>query len=179
MIATERLLVLFPLFAMLSVGTWIDLRTRRIPNWLTLSVLLTGLLQTSLPLPTSTLAGALLGVLAGFALNLPFWLLKIRGGGDLKLFAALGAWFGPYNTLSVFLISTIVASIHAIVVGITSGKLVALFRNTATLAVSVAHPRELGINHVTRADGTFKSVGGYLPYAVSIIIAALIVCGVR
>jgi Flp pilus assembly protein protease CpaA len=49
----------------------------------------------------------LAGFGAGFALFFTFWVFGICGGGDVKLFAALGAWVGMYLLLLV-LIGTIV-----------------------------------------------------------------------
>lgn len=43
----------------------------------------------------------LLGVVAGFLLSIPLFLLDGFGGGDVKLIAALGAWFGPVALLGV------------------------------------------------------------------------------
>jgi prepilin peptidase CpaA len=53
------------------------------------------------------LAFAAVGMLLGFGIFFLMWLLGICGGGDVKLFAALGAWVGP--DLAVFvLLGTIV-----------------------------------------------------------------------
>src|SRR5262249_10830944 len=49
----------------------------------------------------------LAGFAAGFALFFVMWVLGTCGGGDVKLFAALGAWVGPYLVLFV-LIGTLV-----------------------------------------------------------------------
>src|SRR5262249_46353569 len=47
------------------------------------------------------------GFATGFGLFFVMWILGTCGGGDLKLFAALGAWVGP--TLAVFvLIATLI-----------------------------------------------------------------------
>jgi prepilin peptidase CpaA len=120
---------------------------------------------------------SLAGFATGFALNVGFFILHIRGGGDVKLFAGLGAWLGPVATFEVFLASTIVAAVFALVQCACNGRLLDLLRNTALLAVSVAHPRELGVAHVTRPDGTFRSVGRPVPYAVPVIIStAAVLC---
>jgi prepilin peptidase CpaA len=44
---------------------------------------------------------AVVGFLAGFAIFFGMWILGLCGGGDVKLFAALGAWIGPYYCLWV------------------------------------------------------------------------------
>src|SRR3954468_4024275 len=107
---SERIIALVPMFAMLVMATFTDMRARRIPNWLTLSLAATGILQSFLPHHTVGPLNALLGLLTGFALNIVFFALHIRGGGDVKLFAGLGAWMGPFMTLEIFIISTILAT---------------------------------------------------------------------
>src|SRR5688572_6521784 len=126
MMLAQRLIMLMPMFGLLTAAAVIDLRSRRIPNWLTLSLAATGLLQSCLPAGELSPLWSFVGVLTGFALNLPLWLLKIRGGGDVKLFAGLGAWVGPQLTLEVFIASTIVAAAMAILQAVTGGKLVPL-----------------------------------------------------
>lgn len=46
-----------------------------------------------------------LGVLSGFFLLLPLYMLGGMTAGDVKWLGALGAWYGPRGTLALFLIS--------------------------------------------------------------------------
>ncbi|WP_051276036.1 prepilin peptidase [Desulfovirgula thermocuniculi] len=73
------------------LGAALDLRSRRIPNWLTFPGMLLGLLLGLASGRFSQAAGTLgICLLAGFLL----WLLGCFGEGDAKLFAALGALAG-------------------------------------------------------------------------------------
>ena len=54
------------------------------------------------------LAGALAGAALGFGVVALFCLAGGAGGGDLKLAAALGTWFGPYQMLYIFLLASLV-----------------------------------------------------------------------
>src|SRR4051812_13495078 len=172
----QRLMMLLPLFVMLVIAAVIDLRSRRIPNWLTFSMAATGLLQSCFSGGHHvTPAMSLLGLLTGLGLNILLFAAHIRGGGDVKLFAGLGAWIGPLATLEIFIVSTLVAAVAALVQAMLAGKLTPLLRNTAVLAVSLAHPKELGVAHVTREDGSFRSVGRPVPYAVPVMIATVLV----
>ena len=75
-----------------------DVRTRRIPNALSLSAAAAGLLYHA---ATSGVTGVQLagaGWLLGLLLLLPYFALGGMGGGDVKLMAALGAWLGPWET---------------------------------------------------------------------------------
>ncbi len=44
---------------------------------------------------------SLSGVAVAFALMFALWIFGVAGGGDLKLYAAIGAWLGPWNILPV------------------------------------------------------------------------------
>lgn len=87
------------LLVALGAATVIDLRSRRIPNWLTLPLAAAGLLFGGLTAGPAGLARAAAGLLVGAALFvLP--VAKLGWGmGDLKLAAAIGAMTGPQFAL--------------------------------------------------------------------------------
>jgi len=45
------------------------------------------------------------GVLVGFGLFFAMWILGACGGGDVKLFAAAAAWFGPLGTIYLLMVT--------------------------------------------------------------------------
>lgn len=73
-----------------------DFRNRRIPNWTVaiLAVLGIGFSISQAPVVTGALRGGG-GLMVGLACWLPFYALGWLGAGDVKLFAAAGAWLGP------------------------------------------------------------------------------------
>src|SRR5262245_36842504 len=83
----------------MAVAAACDLRSRRIPNEVTVSILLLGLVARGLGGGPTELVWGLAGAATGLtSLLLPFgarWL----GGGDVKLAAAAGAWLGPRGAL--------------------------------------------------------------------------------
>ena len=88
-----------------SVAMAIDIKSRRIPNWLTVTAAVSGLLWN---LVSAGWAGAIHsvgGFATGFGILLVLWLIGGGGGGDVKLMGAVGAWLGAYLTLIVFLAS--------------------------------------------------------------------------
>lgn len=96
---------------------WIDWRSMRLPDALTLPLLLAGLLATWLDRP-GDLPAHLLGALAGFAaFALVGWLYRrLRGQeglglGDAKLLAAGGAWLGWEGLASVVLLGCATAAL--------------------------------------------------------------------
>jgi len=109
------------LVGLMTAAAYVDLRTLVIPKQLTLSTLVLGVAfnlvrgvwagvegTTFWVLDDGILLGALDGMLwtlagfgTGFGLFFVMWFLGTCGGGDVKLFAALGAWIGPRLSLWV------------------------------------------------------------------------------
>ncbi len=73
-----------------------DLRSRRIPNWLTLPALGTGVTLGLVDGGIGGLATSLVGILVGGGLLLGPTLIGAMGAGDLKFQAAMGALLGPW-----------------------------------------------------------------------------------
>lgn len=136
-----------PLFGWLFVATlailtgiaaWIDWKTLTVPKPL-VGVLLAGGLLFNLVrgawLGTLGQPGSLLGwtgltggmadaflfssagFLVGFGLFLFLWLAGTCGGGDVKLFAAMGSWLGPLWTLYLLLATYLVVLFGFVVLG--------------------------------------------------------------
>lgn len=124
------------LMSLLVVASYTDQRLRVVPKWLTLPALGLGLLVNFLrgcwvaahDLPVFALGRqgtflggidglyfSLTGVLMGFCLMFALWLLGVCGGGDVKLFAALGAWIGPGLVISVLVVSLVMLSGYLVV----------------------------------------------------------------
>jgi prepilin peptidase CpaA len=93
--------LIFPLLLALWIA-WGDLRTRRIPNYLTLGTALSGLAYNLIMHGWSGLLGGLLGLLVGFAFLILPYIWGGMGAGDVKALAALGAWLGPGETVYLF-----------------------------------------------------------------------------
>ena len=94
----------------------IDLRTRRVPNQLTLAIGVLGLALAASHTTGMTIAGALAGFAIGLALMLPGHVIGATGAGDVKLFAALGTWLGPAHIVMAFLYTAIAGGLLAVAV---------------------------------------------------------------
>src|SRR5689334_11161770 len=106
--ATPEMLAVLPMLLLLAWAVAIDVRTRRIPNWLTGSLVATGITQSLLIFSPLSPAQAIGGMLAGFGLSFVLFALGARGGGDVKLFAGIGAWMGPGRVTAAFAAAAIV-----------------------------------------------------------------------
>ena len=97
-----------------AVAGWLDWRSRRIPNWLTLSGLSVGLTTSSVALGWQGAQAGLAGTGLALGLLLPLVWLRALGAGDWKLMGALGAALGPAQILRVLLASIFIAGVMAV-----------------------------------------------------------------
>ncbi|OFZ18426.1 MAG: hypothetical protein A2X94_15070 [Bdellovibrionales bacterium GWB1_55_8] len=122
----------WPLLVMLVTITFIDLDHRIIPDRLSIGGAAWGLVCSLIfpdAWPTYGWQQALLGAAAGFfGFYLVAWIYSRRsgraglGGGDIKLLAMLGAFFGPGGVFVTVLISSILGSVVGITWALASGE---------------------------------------------------------
>ena len=94
----------------------IDLRTQRIPNLLSATAALLGLIaQVSLN-GAPGLLSALAGAAIGLGMFLPFYLLRAVGAGDVKAMATVGIFLGAQATLLAVAFTLIVGAIVGVIV---------------------------------------------------------------
>lgn len=127
-------------FVLTATAAITDARSGKIPNWVTLPGVLLGLAYFAIALGTQGLILAALGV--GVCFLVPasvYWSSKGRaiGGGDLKLFAALGAWLGPSRGLELQLAAFVLVVVVAMLQLTWTGKLLGALKNSALLAVNL------------------------------------------
>jgi len=117
----------------LAAAVYIDVRTRRIPNWLTAGIAAGGF-GLAFGGGAVTPLQALLGLLAGLALMMP-------GAGDVKLMAAVGAVVGPDVALRAFLYSAVAGGVFAIAVAVRRGILADTLHDAGRLVTAPAAAR--------------------------------------
>lgn len=96
-----------------------DLRIRKVRNWMVLLGLGMGLVTlVGNAQPFQVPAGnALLGMLAAFAVLLPFYALRWMGAGDVKFAAVVGLWLGLSPALlAIWLGGSLLAGVHGVLV---------------------------------------------------------------
>jgi prepilin peptidase CpaA len=148
----------------------IDLWSRRVPNWLSLPFLVSGLLVQGV-------TGGLSGLghsLAGFGLALLLFgipcLLRGMGMGDLKLAAGVGAWVGPEQLFMAFIMTGILGGIYAVLYAFCRGRLGSSLDSTADL---LAHFGKFRMRpHEGIQLGAAEAVS--IPYAPAIAAGALL-----
>ena len=112
----ETMLLQYLLLVLLGLAALIDIRTYRIPNWLTGMAILVGLslhtFATQLPGLVFSLEGAAVGLGVFVILYACGWM----GAGDVKLFAAVGSFLGPAQTISAAIVIALVGGLLAFLV---------------------------------------------------------------
>lgn len=101
-------------FALAAAACWCDVRTRRIPNWLTFPAALLGVLIATLAHGGPGAIASAAGLLVGLLLFFPLFALKGLGAGDVKLLGALGAWLGASLVFAVAFYTSLAGGVLAI-----------------------------------------------------------------
>jgi prepilin peptidase CpaA len=120
----------------LTVGLtagWIDLRTRRIPNWLTVTGVLIGVAVHTYQSGRIGMAMALQVMVLALVILFPLVLLRAMGAGDWKLMAALGAILGPWMMLFVLVGAIFLSGLMAMALIVRAKKVKETFNNVFVL----------------------------------------------
>jgi prepilin peptidase CpaA len=172
---TGGLMMCVPMLALLVWAAVVDIRCRRIPNWLTFSLILSGLMQSFTWARTVSPGAAFLGFLVGFGLTFLLFAIGAMGGGDVKLLAGIGAWLGPWPALTVFATEAVIGMVVVLAHAAWTGRLTKLLRNSTVIAVSVANASDgAALEQAVETGKSCSTDGRLLPYAVPVLLAVLL-----
>ncbi|MEW6659761.1 MAG: A24 family peptidase [Thermodesulfobacteriota bacterium] len=144
---------------------WGDIRTQRIPNYLTLGTAMAGL---GFQLGFHGWAGlwsGFLGLALGFGLLILPYLLRGLGAGDVKAMAALGAWLGPGHTFFLFVYMGICGGLLILLVLGWRGTLWSYLRQVWNCLIRLVRRRATGT--ATAGDRLPQQK---IPYAVAMAL---------
>lgn len=160
------------LVALLAAAAVVDVRTMRIPNWLTVGGLLCGLAVSASAAPRlmQGVGDSVVGALLGLGVLLPLWLVRVLGAGDVKLMAAVGAFLGPLPTLHALAYVAMAGGVAALLVAAWRGSLGRLLQNVYFIVAVVRTPGGASVNGTV--SPTVPSVGK-LPYGLCICIGTV------
>lgn len=156
--------------ALLLAACATDIRTRRIPNTLVLAILGSGVAWSIATRPASAgLMASATGIGLGFAIWIGFWLAGVLGAGDVKFFAAIGAWLGPAATWRAALAAALLGGVLALATLVQARALGPALRRLG-LTLSAGTLAVLG--HAGEAE---NAPTRHLPYGVALALGALLV----
>src|SRR2546430_9943523 len=155
-----------------------DVRQRRIPNWLTVSGILTGLALNAFLYPVwRGLKSGLLGFALAFGIYFALYAVHAMGAGDVKLMGAVGALVGWQNWFGIFVITSLVGGLMALIVVLARKRLLKTIFNVGFIfnemksgrpaylsreELDVKNPKSMGLPH-----GAVIAVGTFFFLAVS------------
>ena len=148
------------------LATIIDVRTRRVPNLLTMALAAAGALLSLIGGGNVTFGASVAGCALGLALMLPGHIFGATGAGDVKLLAAFGTLLGPAGILAAFIRTAIVGGIIAMIVATARGRVRATVAGTAGLIMTG------GATATVIKD---PAVNNRFPYAAAIAIGTALV----
>jgi prepilin peptidase CpaA len=156
------------LLAIVAAST--DIVSRRIPNpiiaaGLVAALLVQGWLHGPLAGSTTWLAGAL----TGFAVLLPFYLLRGMAAGDVKLLMMIGAWLGAWPTVQIALATFVIGGVWSLALVVHRRAIGQLLGNLLCMAAGAA---QRGTHSAADKPAPLASVGS-LPYGVAIAAGTL------
>ena len=156
--------------AVIAVAAGItDWRSRRIPNWLTVSGAVLGLATNAILFRWPGLKSALLGLGLGLALLLPFVLIRSLGAGDWKLAGSLGACLGPRSLLDILIAAILVAGVMALAMVIYQGRLRQTLLNIGRMLAALFSLRLPGAEVSLDNPQSAKS-----PFGVALALATIL-----
>jgi prepilin peptidase CpaA len=155
-----------PLLAIVTFAAVTDLRSRRIPNGLSLGGAALALVVSATLYGAAGLWMAVLGWLLSFAFFMPFYLGGGMAAGDVKLMAMVGAFLGPIDGL-VACACTLMAGAGLASLIMAVRKLPAVFGRDGEVAAPINAP--------SASARTLESALGQVPYAAAIAVGALTV----
>ncbi len=157
----------FALTVVVVLAVASDLRTRRIPNALTVSGLGVALALRAVTGLDAFVAGLAGGAIA-LGLTLPLVVLGGLGGGDSKLLVAVGAFLGPAGLPMALLVTALVGGVMALGLVVYRGVL------GATLAHCWQLTRRLWTPSTAEPLRTLGTPGAIaIPYGVAIGAGAI------
>lgn len=151
------------------IAGWTDWRSRRIPNWLTVSGLVVGVAMNTIAERWAGAKTALEGAALGLLVLFPFVIVRALGAGDWKLVGAMGAFLGPRTLLVVLFTALLVAGLMALGLVIYRRRLGQTLRNIGRLLLAFATGRP-GDPSISLDNPNAAKVPFGVAFAVAVIL---------
>jgi prepilin peptidase CpaA len=156
------------LVALVGYAAWTDLRSRRIPNRLTLGILGCGLLLRAVE-GLGSLSAGLLGAGLGLALAVVLFGLGAVGGGDGKLLIGVGAFLGHERFVGALLLIGVLGGLLGLVEAVRRGVILPAALNAAGMVRRWATFGRSGEARTVDSPGAVT-----VPYGVAIAAGTIV-----
>lgn len=159
------------LLTILGLAVLFDLRERRIPNVLIVLGLVAGVVGSFMTEGTPGFLDSLGGMVLGMALFLPFFIPRLVGAGDVKLFGVVGGFVGLGAVLPVFFFTLILGGVLGILAVSLSHRWTTFFGNLKVFLISIQYGvkgAEMALSDVATQSAV------RIPYAVAIAMGSIV-----
>jgi prepilin peptidase CpaA len=155
-----------------GVSAVFDIRSRRIPNFITGPALLLGLLLHGIGDGWHGLLSSFSAALISGAIFLVFYLAGGMGAGDVKLMAAVGCLAGLPHVSYLLILSAMAGGVMGVGLALARGKLTQTLGNVGAL---LTHHRQEGLTPHPELNVTNTNTLR-LPYGVAIAAGCALTC---
>ncbi|HBX24062.1 MAG TPA: prepilin peptidase [Desulfotomaculum sp.] len=162
------------LFTAGATAALIDLKLRKIPNWLTFSLAAAGLVGSFWLFGWEGALASAKGWLAGIGIFLLPFLLGGMGGGDVKMMGAIGAFNGAVFVLEAALLTALYGGLMALTLIIWKKKTATLKRLCIGFKLFALTRGQVGKDFILPpGEEDDKKERLYVPYGVAIFLGII------
>jgi prepilin peptidase CpaA len=149
-----------------------DIRERRIPNWVTVSGVVAGLVLNGFLYEWPGLMSSLKGLGLALLIYFPLFAIRAMGAGDAKLMAAVGSITGPANWLGIFILTAMIGGFLGIALLLLTGRTRRTVANVGFLIRELAYLRPPYLGKEELDIRNPRSVG--LPHGAVIALGVIV-----
>jgi prepilin peptidase CpaA len=157
-----------PLVLAVLAAAWVDIRERRIPNALTLAMVLVALGGRAV-FGGGPLVDGLFGAGLALVIMLPLFAMGGVGGGDAKLLIGVGAFLGPKGFIVAMLATALAGGLMSVLYAVRRGVILPVLLNAGGLARYALSAGRAGERTTAQSEGAVN-----VPYGVAIAAGTLI-----
>ena len=154
-----------------------DMRSRRIPNWVSVGGVALGLALNTFLYGIPGLKSSALSLLIGFGIYFVLYAVRAMGAGDVKLMGAVGAIVGRWqNWMGIFIVTAVIGGAAALALSISRGRLRRTLWNVRYLLNEMVHGRAPYVRHEeldVRSSKALRLPHGAVIFAGIVIFLAM------
>jgi len=158
--------------AVSGIAAWTDYKSGLIPNKLTLFAFSISLLLGLVGGGTSELLNVLASLFAVSLVPLVLFRMDAMGGGDVKLFAVLGALLGASAGLELTFVAFLLGALYGLFIWLKQGTLMAGLKGMVMIAVPVIGKLAMTNKKISMAKTTQIRLGPAIFVATLIVITS-------
>lgn len=158
-------LKLLILFLMTSIATYTDLKENKIKNKHLLIFIIIGVILSILSNGILGIRDSLLGIIVPFLLLFIFFVFRMLGAGDIKLFCAIGSIMGVSFVINNIIYSFLLAGVVVILKLLFTKKIISTFKGIYYYFANM---------FLTQSVSEFESTtNDKFPFAIAILLGTI------